>query len=185
MAYVLYAGNHWYGDAADAKPNATTYAGHTLTEKDTGKIFSAYGGAWVDMSYHGGATGYHAAESGESTTHTHAGGSHPDLAAHDTLGLATQAELDTHAAAADPHTGYLTEASHGGVSPAGHHAAFVQADHDSLPNPHHSNVILTHDILTPHNGFPGGTTNFLRADGTFAAPPGGGGIAGAGPAAIH
>jgi hypothetical protein len=26
-----------------------------------------------------------------------------------------------------------------------------------------------------HSGFPGGTTNFLRADGTFAAPPGGGG----------
>ena len=123
---------------------------------------------------------HHPQEAGESTTHTHAG-SHPDLAAHDTLGLATQAELDTHAAAADPHTGYLTEAAHGGVSPAGHHTAFVQADHDGLPNPHHSNVndhanvILTHDILTPHNGFPGGTTNFLRADGTFAAPPGGGG----------
>ena len=32
-----------------------------------------------------------------------------------------------------------------------------------------------HDIITAHNGFPGGTTNFLRADGTFAAPPGGGG----------
>ena len=39
-----------------------------------------------------------------------AGGSHPDLAAHDTLGLATQAELDAHAAAADPHTGYTTTA---------------------------------------------------------------------------
>jgi hypothetical protein len=32
----------------------------------------------------------------------------------------------------------------------------------------------THDILTAHNGFPGGSTNFLRADGTFAAPGGGG-----------
>ena len=29
--------------------------------------------------------------------------------------------------------------------------------------------------ITGHSGFPGGTTNFLRADGTFAAPPGGGG----------
>ena len=27
--------------------------------------------------------------------------------------------------------------------------------------------------ILSHNGFPGGTTNFLRADGTFAAPPGG------------
>lgn len=36
-------------------------------------------------------------------------------------------------------------------------------------------VPTTHDIISKHNGFPGGTTNFLRADGTFAAPPGGGG----------
>lgn len=32
----------------------------------------------------------------------------------------------------------------------------------------------THNILTKHNGFPGGTTDFLRADGTFAVPPGSG-----------
>jgi hypothetical protein len=32
---------------------------------------------------------------------------------------------------------------------------------------------LAHNILTAHNGFPGGTTNFLRADGSFAAPGGG------------
>lgn len=38
-----------------------------------------------------------------------AGGSHPDLATHDALGLATQAELDTHAGAADPHAGYVLE----------------------------------------------------------------------------
>lgn len=30
---------------------------------------------------------------------------------------------------------------------------------------------LTHDILTKHNGFPGGGTTFLRDDGTFAVPP--------------
>jgi hypothetical protein len=54
-----------------------------------------------------------------------AGGTHPDLATHDALGLATDAELTahdhdadyeasgavvTHAGAADPHTGYLKEA---------------------------------------------------------------------------
>lgn len=34
-----------------------------------------------------------------------------------------------------------------------------------------SRTPLAHDIDGPlHNGFPGGTTNFLRADGTFAAP---------------
>lgn len=37
--------------------------------------------------------------------------SHPDLATHDTLGLATDAELATHAAAADPHTGYRLESA--------------------------------------------------------------------------
>lgn len=34
---------------------------------------------------------------------------------------------------------------------------------------------LNHDILAGHAGFPGGTTNFLRADGTFAQPAGGSG----------
>ena len=29
---------------------------------------------------------------------------------------------------------------------------------------------LTHNILTKHDGFPGGGTTFLRDDGTFAAP---------------
>lgn len=33
---------------------------------------------------------------------------------------------------------------------------------------------LAHNIITAHNGFPGGTTDFLRADGAFAAPPAGG-----------
>ncbi len=31
---------------------------------------------------------------------------------------------------------------------------------------------LVHDILTKHNGFPGGAVNFLRADGTWNVPPG-------------
>ena len=35
---------------------------------------------------------------------------------------------------------------------------------------------LTHDIITKHNGFPGDSANFLRADGTWNPPPGGGGV---------
>lgn len=36
-------------------------------------------------------------------------------------------------------------------------------------------IPATHGIVTTiHGSFPGGTTNFLRADGTFAAPAGGG-----------
>ena len=54
---------------------------------------------WLDLT-----------DNGETALHSHAGGGvHPDLATHNTLGLATQAELDAHEAAADPHIGYLKE----------------------------------------------------------------------------
>lgn len=71
------------------------------------------GGTWASPtvdSVHSGSA-HHAAESGQSVTHTHAG--------HDTA----HAHAD------------LT-----GVSANQHHVAFVQADHDALPNPHHSNA---------------------------------------------
>jgi hypothetical protein len=137
----------------------------------------------------------------EALGHTHQGGDHPDLATHNTLGLATQTELDTvasakadvhthpyeasgavatHAAAGDPHAGYLTPAEHTtGLS--GHHTSFVQADHDALANPHHSSAndhARQHSITSASDHtFPGGTTTYLRADGTFATPAGGGGEA--------
>jgi hypothetical protein len=38
------------------------------------------------------------------------GGDHPDLAAHDALGLSTQVELDDHVAASDPHVAYALDA---------------------------------------------------------------------------
>lgn len=44
-----------------------------------------------------------------ATTAT-ASGQHPDLAAHDALGLATDAELTTHVNAADPHVAYALDA---------------------------------------------------------------------------
>lgn len=46
-----------------------------------------------------------------SETWLDTGGVHPDLATHDTLGLATQAEVDSHAGAADPHTVYRLESA--------------------------------------------------------------------------
>ena len=55
----------------------------------------------------------------EITSHTHASGGHPDLAAHDTLGLATQAELDANAAAHHaPESGQSTTHTHAGGSEA-------------------------------------------------------------------
>lgn len=133
------------------------------------------------------------------------GGSHPDLATHDALGLATDTELSTHTAAADPHTGYQKESEkgiasgyaeldiggtvpdtqlpagltrdseHGGFTPVGHHAAFIQVDHDALPNPHHAvesgdSGTHTHDARyyteTEHGGIipTGHHAAFVQAD---------------------
>lgn len=58
------------------------------------------------------------------------GGAHPDLATHDALGLATQAELDAHAGAADPHTDYVQEAAVPGGELGGTYASpTVDATH--------------------------------------------------------
>lgn len=46
---------------------------------------------------------------GATSLHSH---THPDLATHDALGLATDSELAGHAGAADPHPGYLLESAH-------------------------------------------------------------------------
>jgi hypothetical protein len=89
------------------------------------------------------------------------GGLHPNLAAHDELGLATQAEIDAHAGATDPHTGYLTETAHGGVSPTGHHSN--ANDHaNTLDHARQHSTTSASD-----HTFPGGTSTFLRADGAW------------------
>jgi hypothetical protein len=109
------------------------------------------------------------------------GGAHPDQTEHSvTLGLATDAELagaiTAHEGAANPHATYLTQAEGDSIyAVLGHgHAA---ATHAGLPDvtadQHHAR---DHSIIgATHTGFPGGGTTFLRDDGTFAAPPGGGG----------
>src|SRR3990167_6703182 len=76
----------------------------------------------------------------------------------------------------DPAWAVLAHADLGSVGANDHHVAFVQADHDGLPNPHHSNAsdhTRLHTVTqTLDHTFPGGST-FLRADGTWASPPGG------------
>lgn len=54
------------------------------------------------------------------------GHTHPNLASHDALGLATQAELDTHVAAVDPHPVYETSAE----------AAAKVTAHEAAADPH-------------------------------------------------
>jgi hypothetical protein len=74
-----------------------------------------------------------------------------------------QAKVDAHAGAADPHVGYQKETEKGAASGYASLDASTLLPVAQLP---------AHDILTKHNGFPGGGT-FLRADGTWASPPGG------------
>lgn len=101
-------------------PNANLMLGDLAFAKDSNKFLKATTtGTWTDQ---GGG-----------------GGAHPDLAAHDVLGLATHVELDivsalipdlpAHVATADPHVGYVREAdanwvdlTDGGASTAHSHA---------------------------------------------------------------
>ena len=74
-----------------------------LTEAEADGLYVELDQAeWTDLT-----------DGGSSTLHTHPGGGHPDLATHDALGLATDAELSAHAGAADPHTGYQKESEKG------------------------------------------------------------------------
>jgi hypothetical protein len=72
-----------------------------------------------------------------------------------------------HALSGANHSGSISDAQHGARGPiVGAHG------HDDLDtvtaDQHHAQV---HDIDgANHDGFPGGTSTFLRADGTFAAP---------------
>lgn len=83
--------------------------------------------------------------------------------------IARDSELhaEVHAIGGADHTGSITDAQHGARGPiVGAHG------HDDLDtvtaDQHHTEV---HTIAgADHSGFPGGTSTFLRADATFAAP---------------
>jgi hypothetical protein len=114
---------------------------------------------------------------------THSGSSHAGVQA------AAEATAAGAVAAADPHTGYQRESEkdaasgYAGLS-AGSKLAGAQQTYGSGANTacegndarlSDARTPTTHDIISAHNGFPGGSANFLRADGTFAAPPSSGG----------
>ena len=82
-----------------------------------------------------GATGAELEELTDGSTtvlHAHTAAGHPDLATHDALGLATDAELATHAGAADPHPGYLTPAE----GDAAYEPSGAVATHAGAADPH-------------------------------------------------
>jgi len=111
---------------------------------------------------------------------------HPNLATHDTLGLATQAELDTHASAADPHTVLQRENEKGVANGYASLGADVLVPQDQLGTGVQDGTKFLRDdgtwqaagghaelhtvTDTADHTFPGGTSTFLRADGVFAAP---------------
>ena len=87
---------HYVCDLESERPSSGMREGDTAFAKDTNK-------QWVALS----ATTWQ--EVG-------GGGAHPDLAAHDTLGLATDTELSNHASAADPHIVYQKESERNAAS---------------------------------------------------------------------
>lgn len=107
------------------------------------------------------------------------GGTHPDLATHDALGLATDAELAAHAAAADPHPGYETTAegaaritTHEGA--ADPHTGYQKESEKGAASGYAS---LGAGGLVPMAQLASGTpdgTKFVRDDGTLVTPASGG-----------
>jgi hypothetical protein len=115
----------------------------------------------------------------EIPVHTHASAGEAGTVAHADL---TGVTADQHHAQSHAHS------SHAGIGADDHHNqahALGGADHTGT---------LSHDVLAgvsvddhhardhsiigaEHTAFPGGTTQFLRADGSFAVPAGGGGAA--------
>lgn len=118
--------------------------------------------------------------------HTH--GSPTEAAVNALAAVEAAAAVVTHVALADPHVQYQKESEkdaalgYAGLSATTKLAGAQQTYGSGVNTACEGNdarlsddrTPTVHDILTKHNGFPGGTTNFLRADGTFAAPPAGG-----------
>lgn len=152
---------HELGKRQSGDPGAIG-AGKVWHDSDDDKVWvrNQANSGWVELTGAGAAHPNLAthdalglATDAELATHAATSGhTHPNLATHDALGLATDAELATHAAAADPHPTYSTAAEL---------AAGITA-HEALANPHatyHTAAEVAADIAThagltdPHTGY--------------------------------
>ena len=171
-------GGTWASPTVDATHSGTSHAGvvstheaasdpHTGYLKESNTIDFLVGTATVEL---GGEIVVGTSPGGElggtwaspTVDATHSGTSHAGVVA-------------THEAASDPHTGYRQESADHSHASTGLQGGLVA--HSALSgltaNNHHNQA---HSITgVDHTGFPGGSTTFLRADGTFATPAGGGG----------
>ena len=111
---------------------------------------------------------------GLMATHTGASDPHTQYALESTLGTAAFTASTDYAAASHNHTGVYDPSGTASSAITTHTTAY---DHTKIHNRLHT-VTDTND-----HTFPGGTTTFLRADGTFATPASSGG--GAGTAVIN
>ena len=85
---------------------------------------------------------------------------------------------------ADIPAAITRDSEHGGFSPTGHHTAFVQADHDALPSPHHATahgpaqhtegtawrVVYLNALGDETELILGASGTFLRSNGAASAP---------------
>lgn len=110
-----------YALDADLSGHAAAADPHTGYQLESGKgAISGYAGLGADSLVPQDQLGTGAQDGTkflrDDGTWQAAGGAHPDLATHDTLGLATDSELSAHAAAADPHTVYQKESEKGAAN---------------------------------------------------------------------
>jgi hypothetical protein len=183
---------------ADNKAASAETDGAPFVGADVVRISRFNGSIWENFRVTGTNVASFINVAGAITAHESAGDPHPQYltaaegdalfltpaegnAAYDALGAATAA-VAAHEAAGNPHPVYLTQAEADALYAALVHATRHQAGGadpiklDDLAAPD-DNVDLNAS-LTAHGlmqKYPGGTANFLRADGTFAAPPAGAG----------
>lgn len=152
-------GGTWASPTVDATHSGSTHAAtQTAAEATAGAALSAHLDDTADAH---DASAISILDSADDFTATDVEGALAEL----------QADAEAHVGAADPHTGYLTEAAH---TEAAHTAMTGLATQAELDGHGHGQLHDRQHSITAaaDHTFPGGST-FLRADGAFASPPGG------------